>query len=157
MALPVLAQWLPGRFSILNMRGSRVAGSAEDHGLFARVLVPARAAQVLALEAGDPRLAGRAPLQLVSQPLTGANGAVIGSLVWSREAGADAQRDRRFALSAAAQIAAVLALGTGRRRPCEGSYGAVEAPPTPVSMETRIEDTFVRAMPERVSDAWDAP
>jgi len=105
--LPLLAQRLRGQFSILNMRGSRVAGSAADDGLFARVQVPPRAAQVLAGEADGT------PLQLVNQPLAGAHGSVIGSLVWSRAAGAEAQGELRFAQRAAVQIAAVLALVLG--------------------------------------------
>src|SRR5690606_9309270 len=51
--------------------------------------------------------------QLVSQPLNGANGSVIGSLVWSREAAAEPLLERQFRQRAAAQIAAVLVLVVG--------------------------------------------
>ena len=115
-ALPFLAHSLAGQFFILNMRGTLVAGiplgdkAAEDN-VFARVSVPVRNAQVLTLDADDPRLAGRPALQLVSQPLSGPSGAVIGSLVWSREVGVDGPRlERQYLQRVTAQIAAVLVL-----------------------------------------------
>lgn len=111
--LPVLGQRLAGQSYILNMRGTPVASTPADEHLFDQIVVPARDTQVLTLAADDPRLAGRPALQLVSQPLTGADGSVIGSLAWSRPAAAEAQQDRWFVQRAAAQIAVVLVLAMG--------------------------------------------
>ncbi len=121
--LPALAQRLDGAFHLLNMRGNPVAGtpvagmpvadaSADEH-FFAQVVVPVRDTQVLTLAADDPRLGGQPALQLVSQPLTGAGGGVIGSLVWSRPVSADVQQERLFAQRLALQAGAVLLLVMG--------------------------------------------
>lgn len=113
--LPALAQRLDGAFHLLNMRGNPVAGmpvagtSADEH-FFAQVVVPVRDTQVLTLAADDPRLGRQAALQLVSQPLTGASGGVIGSLVWSRPVSADVLQERLFAQRLALQAGAVLLL-----------------------------------------------
>ncbi len=108
--LPLLAERLPGQFHLLNLRGTRVAGSTDDARLFAQPVAPARTPQVMTLDAGDPRLAGGPALQLVSQPLTGAQGRVIGNLVWSRPVAQELQQERQFMRYAAAQILALLAL-----------------------------------------------
>lgn len=108
--LPLLAERLPGQFHLLNLRGTRVAGSTDDARLFAQPVVPARAPQATTLDAGDPRLAGGPALQLISQPLIGAQGRVIGNLVWSRPVAQELQQDRQFMQSAAAQILALAAL-----------------------------------------------
>lgn len=127
-ALPALAQSLAGPFHLLNMRGNPVAGmpvagtpvagtpvagTPADEQFFAQVVVPVRDAQVLTLQAGDARLGGQAALQLVSQPLTGASGGVIGSLVWSRPVAAELQQEHLFARRAALQTGAVLLLVMG--------------------------------------------
>ncbi|WP_159910909.1 PP2C family protein-serine/threonine phosphatase [Pantoea sp. 18069] len=111
--VPALAQRLAGPFHILNMRGNPVAGISADEHFFGQVVVPVRDAQVLTLAAGDPRLAGQPALQLVSQPLAGASGGVIGSLVWSRPVSADVLQDRLFAQRVALQAGAVLLLVMG--------------------------------------------
>lgn len=115
--LPLLAQRLPGQFHLLNLRGTPVAGApahpSADARLFAQVVVPARATQVLTLDAGDARLAGAPALQLISQPLAGASGGVIGNLVWSRPVAQELQQDRQFMQRAAAQILALVALVVG--------------------------------------------
>lgn len=116
--LPALAQRLEGTFHLLNMRGNPAAGvpaarALADEHFFAQVVVPVRDAQVLTLAAGDARLAGQPALQLVSQPLNGASGGVIGSLVWSRPISADAQQQRRFAQRLTLQAGAVLLLVIG--------------------------------------------
>ncbi|MEF9999350.1 PP2C family protein-serine/threonine phosphatase [Comamonas sp.] len=123
--LPALAQRLEGPFHLLNMRGNPAAGApapgasaagiaerrmSADEQFFAQVVVPVRHAQVLTLAAGDARLAGQPALQLVSQPLTGAGGSVIGTLVWSRPISADAQQQRQFARRLAMQAGALLLL-----------------------------------------------
>ncbi|QKV54366.1 PP2C family protein-serine/threonine phosphatase [Comamonas antarctica] len=110
--LPLLAERLPGQFHLLNLRGTRVAASTDEARLFARPVVPARTPQVMTLDAGDPRLAGGPALQLVSQPLIGAQGRVIGSLAWSRPVAQELQQDRQFMQYAAAQIVALVALLT---------------------------------------------
>ncbi|MET1114150.1 MAG: PP2C family protein-serine/threonine phosphatase [Comamonas sp.] len=111
--LPLMAQRLAGEFYLLNLRGTPVAGSARDDPLWTRVTVAARSAQVLSLPEGDARLGGRPALQLVSQPLVGARGSAVGSLVWQRPGDAQAQQDAWFIRAAAAQLAAVLALVVG--------------------------------------------
>ncbi len=108
--LPQLSQRLPGDFFLLNMRGTPVAGSADDGGLFSQVLLPARAPQVLTLDAQPARPAA---LRLVSQPLTGANGAVIASLVWRFPADAAVQAEHRFTQRAMAAGSALLLLAAG--------------------------------------------
>lgn len=110
--LPQLGQRLPGQFFLLNMRGTPVAGTAPDDDLFAQVLVPARAPQVLPLAGSDTPPPGHGALQLVSQPLTGASGAVIGSLAWRLPADAAVREERRFTQLAAAAAVALLALIT---------------------------------------------
>lgn len=112
-ALPLMAQRLRGEFFLLNLRGTPVAGSVGGDASWPQAALPARAAQVLTLPEGDPRLAGQPALQLVSQPLAGARGSVVGSLVWKRAAGEELQRQREFLRGAAAQLAAVLALALG--------------------------------------------
>ena len=126
--LPALAQSLAGPFHLLNMRGNPVAGMPvagtpvagtpvagmpADEQFFAQVVVPVRDAQVLTLDAGDARLGGQAALQLVSQPLIGASGGVIGSLVWSRPVAAERQQEGLFVRRAALQTGAVLLLVLG--------------------------------------------
>jgi len=108
--LPTLAQRLQGEFHLLNMRGNTVTGTPHDDRLFASIVVPPRATQVLTLDADDARLAGRPALQLISQPLIGASASVIGNLVWSRPLPADAHPDRRFMQHAGTQIITALAL-----------------------------------------------
>jgi sigma-B regulation protein RsbU (phosphoserine phosphatase) len=107
--LPQLSQRQPGDFFLLNTRGTPVAGTADDDGLFSRILVPVRTPQVLTLAASDAQPA----LQLVSQPLVGANGMVIGSLAWRQNATAAVQQERQFTQRAALATVALLALLTG--------------------------------------------
>ena len=109
LVLPQLSQRLPGDFFLLNTRGTPVAGTADDGGLFSRILVPARTPQVLTLAAD----AAQPALQLVSQPLAGANGTVIGSLAWRQNAGAALQEERQFTQRAAVATITLLVLLTG--------------------------------------------
>lgn len=109
LVLPQLSQRLPGDFFLLNTRGTPVAGTADDGGLFSRILVPARTPQALTLAAD----AAQPALQLVSQPLAGANGTVIGSLAWRQNAMAAVQAERQFTQRAAVATITLLALLTG--------------------------------------------
>ena len=112
-ALQLLEKRLPGDFFLLNMRGTPVAGSAAENAFFNQISLPARKAQVLTLDASDTPSGATAPRKIISQPLTGSNGNVIGSLAWVQNAAADELENERFIQLAAAATIAMLALIAG--------------------------------------------
>ena len=104
--LPELAAYLGGEMFLVNMRGKETLGTQPGALSATGAVVPVRSPQAIILSTptqgdGNGNGAGKAALQLISQPVLNPDNRVVGALVWMQDVSAQHRSDQFFNIAAA--------------------------------------------------------